>query len=993
MSRDYIGVLVHKACKSINKRATLLPSKESVATFSLMSKDDITLKFQSPERIPFHLGDWIDTQEMGLTYNSLASELAMELVGETYKYNWDASIRGLLANRYYITQIPRPSYDKTTGGWNYTVTFDAYYWQWNRELLLLPYFWQDGSTHRTDVNFSLTAKLEEQAKIILANLEVLGYKYIAGGWGGQEQTETPYQVNIHLSENTGIVVSGSAGVYTCTPYGTMTEDETVYIDDKVMTMTYNSIKIVDAMSQMCEEKNGWDCEWWVKDNVIHFGRLEAQGQSIILEDGDYLIASENNASGEFCTRLYSRGGMRNMPSLYRKDLVLTSNPISAVDLHDITDSDKVFTMAMFKDEYKKKVPFTLTPFYFHGEPEAYVEFRLSKGNFNCDAHINISPSIWWHGNSHWDGSITLQKYASGTWTDVESKTFSSDIAGFDGSDFFYVCRNIEFEVMVDADVTKFRMYFGASLGADSLYIDNVTMTSPVLVSNTATTDKEVFDRLEYDGIVKYDIDTSTGARTIHTDGQLSRDMATWRIYPKASVAEGILFINDFVGRIVCDQSAEDSLEESDQVEITVMYYNGSAWVSEAQRMTVGLTRVTSEQGYVYDFDLSSLNSYLCGHAISAEGIKIVFGQTFSTQDFNVLSASMRFKEMPNVVESRYPRVEFECMYNGDVHPVAFNYLCQNYYNDVNKVFGLLDNSEREADMEYYLPMNILNLTQVPARYYKDRDIAVVASNETERRLRMPANIGDYVDAESLGENTTEDDIIEGYVQFDDIYPHEDDIITVVTPDTTSVEKTDEITGETYTEQLPIYYIKAQLSSVNFSSEYILSTPPRINFKSGLLAGMSFDLRWNPEEYPGQGYWLISPNEDYGSRFPNDTLYPQVGDEFILTDINGLYLMGAIDDAEAELYARTAATLERKMRNDNTFTLTFPVDYLQENGLPGLGDKLQFETGSYYIPVRTERVIGYELKLDIPYDSPKIMVGETARYSRLSEIEKKNNQKK
>ena len=37
--------------------------------------------------------------------------------------------------------------------------------------------------------------------------------------------------------------------------------------------------------------------------------------------------------------------------------------------------------------------------------------------------------------------------------------------------------------------------------------------------------------------------------------------------------------------------------------------------------------------------------------------------------------------------------------------------------------------------------------------------------------------------------------------------------------------------------------------------------------------------------------------------------------------------------------------------------------------------------------KVSRVIGYQFKLDKPYDTPQYEVGETERYSRLSKIEK------
>lgn len=65
-------------------------------------------------------------------------------------------------------------------------------------------------------------------------------------------------------------------------------------------------------------------------------------------------------------------------------------------------------------------------------------------------------------------------------------------------------------------------------------------------------------------------------------------------------------------------------------------------------------------------------------------------------------------------------------------------------------------------------------------------------------------------------------------------------------------------------------------------------------------------------------------------------------------------------------------------------------------LPNAGDKVRVwhdalkvaeVSNGEELRYKDSRIIGYELKLDKPYDTPTYIVGETAAYSRLKQLEK------
>ena len=64
-----------------------------------------------------------------------------------------------------------------------------------------------------------------------------------------------------------------------------------------------------------------------------------------------------------------------------------------------------------------------------------------------------------------------------------------------------------------------------------------------------------------------------------------------------------------------------------------------------------------------------------------------------------------------------------------------------------------------------------------------------------------------------------------------------------------------------------------------------------------------------------------------------------------------------------------------------------VDGIKTFGLLNAGAKVTITHAALPGGTKTSRVIGYEYKLDMPYDTPTYTVGETEAYSRLKQIEK------
>lgn len=221
--------------------------------FLLMKEDYITLKFSLDTPVQFKLGDGINN-DLGI---------------------------------FELVDLYKPTYNTTTGGYDYELRLDAYYWKWkNKKFFFTP---EAGSR---EAGWNLTDSLETHMKVFLKNLTALGYKY-----KGQE--------------------------FTCII------DDTVDTSSKLIS--YDNVNLIDALNQMAET---FECEWWVIRNEIHFGRCE-DGEPIDFELGvNVQSMSRSDSQTTYATRIYAFGSTRNIPQTYRKSLIFDVKKASGRDISD-----------------------------------------------------------------------------------------------------------------------------------------------------------------------------------------------------------------------------------------------------------------------------------------------------------------------------------------------------------------------------------------------------------------------------------------------------------------------------------------------------------------------------------------------------------------------------------------------------------------------------------------------------------------------------------
>ena len=307
-------------------------------------------------------------------------------------------------------------------------------------------------------------------------------------------------------------------------------------------------------------------------------------------------------------------------------------------------------------------------------------------------------------------------------------------------------------------------------------------------------------------------------------------------------------------------------------------------------------------------------------------------------------------------------------------------------------------SQSESRSTYATRIYAFGSTKNIPSDYRPVDETVVVNGVVQKRLMLPEGTP-YIDA--YPDMTTEE-AVEQVVIFDEVYPRRTGIMS----DVTTIEVTDKVENEdgTTTEEKWNAY-RFRDTGVNFSEKYILPGQElRIRFASGLLNGLEFAVKFNPEGKPeileDGGWnpeaqlWEIVRNEDYGRPLPGDVLFPQDGDEYVLSgwDSTKITELGLVGAAEQELKEKTEKYAAKSKIDPSTYGCTMMSnDAYREDGVHNfysIGQKVNLINKAYFENGRQSRVIGFEFNLDYSFDSPVYTVGETAAYSRIGELEEK-----
>ena len=316
-----------------NIRFSTTINEGSKRHFLLMQEDYITLLFSLSNPVYFKLGDYVDN-ELGI---------------------------------FELVDLYKPTYNTTTGAYDYELRLDAYYWKWKNK----KFFYTPETTGR-EAAWNLTATLDTHLNVFLDNLKALGYKF--------RDLDFTWDIDSTV-ENTSKLVS------------------------------YDNVNLIDALTQMAET---WECEWWIDNHKICFGRCE-YSSPVDFKVGD-LSDSENvnvnsmqrsDSQATYATRIYAFGSTRNIPSSYRKDLIFD---VKEVNGRNISDTSRPLKVNNFPSRVTYKEDYTASSNEGSGPfTPSYTEWTLDKtlaslakgGSYKVVSEgisINISTAVPQIGN-------------------------------------------------------------------------------------------------------------------------------------------------------------------------------------------------------------------------------------------------------------------------------------------------------------------------------------------------------------------------------------------------------------------------------------------------------------------------------------------------------------------------------------------------------------------------------------------------------------------
>lgn len=279
---------------------------------------------------------------------------------------------------------------------------------------------------------------------------------------------------------------------------------------------------------------------------------------------------------------------------------------------------------------------------------------------------------------------------------------------------------------------------------------------------------------------------------------------------------------------------------------------------------------------------------------------------------------------------------------------------------------------------------------VPLGYFDSDVDGLTVNGVVQRRLMLPEGTP-YID---VYPDMSPDEVIEGIVTFDYIYPRK--VLSIFSVEEEMIDTTEGEEKKPTGMKVPVYTIKTT-GLVGFDKSYVISEELTVTFQTGKLAGLTFGLTFLPDKSDGTSTCFeIVANEDYGGRLPDTVMKPEANNEFVMAGYDTEYVFeNLVPEAEEELKTETEKYAEKIRNNIGTVSAKLMSDWskvrneTQDTPCPFcVGQKVRVNNSSFFPSPRTMRVLGYELALDIPWDSPVYTIGESASYSRLGALEDK-----
>ena len=957
----------------------------SVCHRELMSNDYIRLKFSLAEPIEIKRGAHLD-------YN-----------GRDY----------VLCKAYY------PNYNQSTGGYDYDIQLDAWYYNWNRYILKLNSY---GAVNET--TFSHTSRLGDHCQLIADALAYISKT--------DDTLPLPrLRFIVHLKNGTVRTYRYEELIWTASEEaGTAPSDETNYVEDEAKGIEYKSVHIVDALTEIAK---AFETEWWMEEGSgvdIHFGRCE-QGSARELcltdkEDNELQSLSRSDSTDNYATRIYAYGSERNVPKRYKKSLIFTATEYETLNDEDTRVyqfngcNPQTETEKFAKETVESAVGYFYTT-HTYNLSVGYFQQSL-KGKIHLSLEIPIiqtfgcgTPATDLGGNSHNPYYAEL--------------TFAGKSVPFTPNEDYSILK-VDTDLVLDETTSNGEMLLMLRLDV-----------KPQLLSPTDS---------EYTAQTSVGVGVST-TKVISPNGKSSLVMrdGTRKMKPDYFAEENRNYESGYTKRLGGFNGSEAKQGSTSFREIGYISKEGNYYL----KVTVDLHKMKATEGaeltlyaqfktsygakeemyggskmmskLIYNGGWHNKNKREEEYSLSVTTYLTVGDLSMSLEyeqngnSFKVSIEDISVEVMPRnaqvdttltilscATRSELTGTEIPCILNeffrwSKASDESYSWLsfAPVYQDIIETLVSDLATFKLSGVMEY----------QTPLEYFTE-DYKGSALSSYNKRLMLPdTEIEGYIikDGYIQCSDLESSQIVETEVIFEDIYPSKE--LTIVRVD--RIEREEDETddnGITFKKKKPWYRFYINKDEFPFNNNYKIKdeniscvfTNSNISNRS-LLLGMTFELEFegdttfvyqdkNGVSHPTQSY-VITKREEKGLDLPNDTLKPLVGDTVVMINYDPTAIgdLTLVKTAEEKLIKAAKDQLKKVSTDVGTYNAVLASDYAYANPQFRIGDRVTLKhKGFFGDGERLTRVIGYEIKLDIPYDAPQYTIGESSAYSRLSDLESK-----
>ena len=258
-----------------------------------------------------------------------------------------------------------------------------------------------------------------------------------------------------------------------------------------------------------------------------------------------------------------------------------------------------------------------------------------------------------------------------------------------------------------------------------------------------------------------------------------------------------------------------------------------------------------------------------------------------------------------------------------------------FETEVSVLVLSMDREEGENTTKYTRILALGSTRNIPNNY---RDTTANESVDAvyTKRLRIPSSKGSVIDAYP---NMSPDEVVEGTIIFDEVYPKRVGTIEAVIEDKGNIlDENNKPTGETY----PIFKIKD--SGINFKEEYMLEEL-KLSMQSGDLNGRDFALIFHEKGFSktdDSQYFEIVRTDDYGKLLPNDILKPKIGDKYVLYGFDiALVSDQYVPAGEQELFDTASTWLQKQLRDTGVYECPTVIQYFKDHQMDlAIGQKVK-----------------------------------------------------